>query len=150
MSADLAIDLPRARPGAGPGADAPHLAAEALPRWRTLLELHWRARLERITELSLAYHDAEEAVARAGQQRAHAGRPGAGARAAEEGTRSGRPSRRLLHQAVAERRELAEIEAALSRLTSGGFGRCEHCHGPVSAARLTRIPQARYCTACDH
>ncbi len=79
-----------------------------------------------MTELSLAYHDAEEA--RIGP------RP---------------ESRALLRQAVAERRALAEIEAALSRLGSGRFGRCERCGGVVSSARLTRTPQARYCGSCE-
>ena len=146
MSADLAIDSPRATrpesatdwPRAWPEADtaerAPHLAPETRPRWRLLLEAHWRSRLERVTELSLAYHDAEEAVARAGH----------GAAAHDQ------QARPLLRQAVAERRALAEIEAALVRLANGTFGRCERCRGPVPAARLTRTPQARYCADCDH
>lgn len=147
MSADLAIGSPRTLrsesatewPHAWPDADddaalVPYLALEARPRWRDLLEAHWRTRLERVTELSLAYHDAEEAVARAGH----------GAQAHDE------QARPLLRQAVAERRELAEIEAALVRLANGTFGRCERCRGPVPAARLTRTPQVRCCAACDH
>jgi RNA polymerase-binding transcription factor DksA len=163
MSAELAIDAPRTRLAigsprtraasrddaglrpAGPvGLPAPrpaqdsvaHLAPESLAGWRALLESHWRARLERVTELSLAYHDAEEAGAEY-EGRLPGGRPGA------------RQARPLLRQAVAERRELAEIEAALSRLTSGCFGRCERCGGVVPAVQLTRIPQARYCGTCD-
>lgn len=124
MSADLAIGSPKAMRLA-PKA-APHLAPDTLPAWRALLESHWRARLERVTELSLAYHDAEEAR---GGSRAE--------------------SRALLRQAVVERRALAEIEAALARLGSGRFGRCERCGGVVSAARLTRVPQARYCGSCE-
>jgi RNA polymerase-binding transcription factor DksA len=159
MSADLAIGSPRTHPAIGspraradvgstlqvlpePGAaeavrraseEAVHLAPEAMPRWRALLESHWRARLERVTELSLAYHDAEEAGSRTD------GRLLTGAQQA----------RPLLRQAVAERRELAEIEAALSRLTSGCFGRCERCGGAMSAVRLARFPQARYCGTCE-
>jgi DnaK suppressor protein len=167
MSADLAVGSPRTHPAVGlprPRADndsaprrpaevvqaapesapaarealrlAPetvHLAPDATPRWRALLESHWRARLERVTELSLAYHDAEEAGPQAGDRRL-------------TGTQQARP---LLRQAVAERRELAEIEAALSRLTSGSFGKCERCGGAMSAVRLTRFPQARYCGTCD-
>lgn len=137
----LSVDSPACTPGLGqdlahrrgPEAaghaqtalqDPAHLAPEALPRWRALLEFHWRARLERVTELSLAYHDAEDA-----------GQLGAAAR--------------LLRQAVIERRALAEIEAALSRLGTGSYGTCERCAVAVSPARLTRIPQARYCAACD-
>jgi DnaK suppressor protein len=113
--------------------EAAHLAPDALPRWRTLLEFHWQERLERIIELSMAYYEAEEAGARA---------PGA------DRASGARPARPLLREAIAERRALAEIEAALTRLSNGGYGRCERCRGPVSAALLTRIPQARYCAAC--
>jgi RNA polymerase-binding transcription factor DksA len=112
---------------------AGHLAPGASPRWRALLESHWRARLERVTELSLAYHDAEEASAHA-----------------RDGKPAGGRSRLLLRQAVAERRALAEIEAALSRLENGCFGTCERCAGVMSVGWLTRTPQARYCGACDH
>jgi DnaK suppressor protein len=108
--------------------EAVHLAPEATPRWRALLESHWRARLERVTELSLAYHDAEEAHAHSG---------------------AGPQARPLLRQAVAERRALAEIEAALTRLASGAFGWCERCGAALPAGQLTRTPQARYCVPCD-
>ncbi|HEU5417641.1 MAG TPA: hypothetical protein VFV41_08090 [Streptosporangiaceae bacterium] len=151
----LAIGSPRTRAGNGPDTSArhdgavappvpegqhpaPHLAPESLPGWRALLESHWRARLERVTELSLAYHDAQEAAADPGGRRAEGSRPGSG------------QARPLLRQAVAERRALAEIEAALSRLSNGCFGRCERCGGTVPAARLTRTPQARFCGTCDH
>jgi RNA polymerase-binding transcription factor DksA len=145
MSADLAIgsprtmrsepatDWPHAWPEPGAAERASHLAPEARPRWRVLLEAHWRSRLERVTELSLAYHDAEEADTRTGH----------GAAAHD------RQARPLLRQAVAERRALAEIEAALVRLANGRFGWCERCREPVPAVRLTRTPQARYCADCD-
>jgi RNA polymerase-binding transcription factor DksA len=136
MSADLAIGaretarpVPAGRRAAGARPEAAHLAPETMPGWRARLEAHWRARLERVTELSLAYHDAADA--RAGHV------PGA------------RPARPLLRQAVAERRALAEIEAALARVGQGRFGRCERCGGVISAARLTRTPQARYCLSCE-
>jgi DnaK suppressor protein len=129
MSADLVTVAPAVEVAHRPG----HLAPDATPRWRALLESHWRARLERVTELSLAYHDAEEASAHA-----QGGKPAGG------------QSRFLLRQAVAERRVLAEIEAALSRLANGCFGTCERCAGVMSAGWLTRTPQARYCGACDH
>jgi DnaK suppressor protein len=139
MSAELAIGVPETaraaagttvRPAPAAAPEAAHLAPETMPGWRALLESHWRARLERVTELSLAYHDAEEA--RTGQPPARA--------------RSGRP---LLRQAVTQRRALAEIEAALARLGNGRFGRCERCGGVISATRLTRMPQARDCMSCE-
>jgi RNA polymerase-binding transcription factor DksA len=137
MSAELAIGAPEnsgaraaVRPAPAAAPVAAHLAPETMPGWRALLESHWRARLERVTELSLAYHDAEDARGRQPRARAQSGRT-------------------LLRQAVAQRRALAEIEAALARLTNGRFGRCERCGGVVSATRLTRTPQARYCISCE-
>jgi RNA polymerase-binding transcription factor DksA len=97
-----------------------------------LLEAHWRTRLQRITELSMAYHDAHEAAAPASHQAAVLDRAAP-----------------LQRQATAERQALAEIEAALNRLAGETFGQCERCRQPVSAARLAKIPQARYCAACD-
>ena len=142
MSADLAIGAPEnagaaaaVRPGPAAPPAAAHLAPDTMPRWRALLESHWRARLERVTELSLAYHEAEDASA---------GPPPAGGQPAR--AQSGRA---LLRRAVAQRRALAEIEAALARLSNGRFGRCERCGGVVSATRLTRTPQARYCISCE-
>jgi len=101
---------------------------------RAQLEDSWRAALERVTDLSLAFHDAEQ-VARNGG-------PASRARAA-------RRARQLARQTVAERQGLAEIEAALDRIANGQYGRCEQCREPISAALLTRQPQARYCTACS-
>lgn len=124
MSAELAIGSPRIT------------RSEPATDWRALLEAHWRSRLERVTELSLAYHEAEEAAARAGH----------GPAAHAEQVQQARP---LLREAVAERRALAEIEAALARLARGTFGSCERCREPVPAARLRRIPQARFCAGCD-
>src|SRR5258708_37220004 len=91
---------------------------------RTQLEQRWRDRLERITALSLAYHDA-----------------------AQEDYES-RRARMIARQAVAERQALAEIEAALDRLERGTYGRGQQCARPIGAAVLSARPQARYCGAC--
>ena len=112
---------PRAVP-AGPGGVA---------RRRAQLEARWRDRLERVTALSLAYHDAGEL---AGQGRI--------------GVTESRRARMLARQAVAERQALAEIEAALDRIASGRYGWCEQCGRPVAAAVLAARPEARYCAAC--
>ncbi len=66
MTADLAIFPPPAAARRSPAAEARHLHPAALPQWRALLGFRWRERLERVTEFSLAYHDAEEAAADAG------------------------------------------------------------------------------------
>ena len=100
---------------------------------RADLEDRWRARLGRVTELSLAYHDATQL---------------AGPSTAADRSRAARRARKLARAVVAERQALVEIEAALDRITRGQYGRCEQCRGPISAALLASRPQARYCTAC--
>lgn len=54
---------------------------------------------------------------------------------------------RELDQTLVEHteRELAEIEAALTRLQDGTYGLCEACHDPISEGRLQALPAARYC-----
>jgi RNA polymerase-binding transcription factor DksA len=135
MTADLAIFPPQAAPRQDPAAKIRHLHPSALPRWRALLGARWQECLERVIELSLAYHDASDAAA-------GPGRDSGDRRAARQ--RAGA----ALHQAVAQRLVLAEIEAALARLATGQFGWCEQCGAAISAARLAELPQARYCQAC--
>ncbi|HTA10605.1 MAG TPA: TraR/DksA C4-type zinc finger protein [Streptosporangiaceae bacterium] len=110
-----------------------HAGPGGLAQRRALLEACWRDRLERVTALSLAYHDAAQTV-----PPGPAGRRGASARRA----------RQLARKAVAERQALAEIEAALERIAAGQYGWCEQCSRPISAALLAAQPQARYCAAC--
>lgn len=110
-----------------------HLGPGGLAQRRALLEARWRDRLERVTTLSLAYHDAAQFVP-----------PG---RAASQGA-SARRARQLARQAVAERQALAEIEAALDRIAAGRYGWCEQCGRAIAAALLASQPQARYCAAC--
>jgi DnaK suppressor protein len=141
MSADLAdladlagvSALPRTRHD--PAEEGRHLHPAALPRWRALLEFAWQDRLERITQLSLAFHDAADAAAdpRGGQDARRAAR---------------QLARRLLHQTVIHRRALADTEAAPGRLATGRFGWCELCGKAIAIERLTQTPQTTYCAAC--
>ena len=110
-------------------ATAPSLESGG-PHWRTLLEDRWRARLQEVTTLSLAYHQA------AASPDDELGGPGS------------RQAERLLRRTVAARRKLADIEEALARLASGNFGRCEQCRSPLSRELLTAVPETRYCPAC--
>jgi DnaK suppressor protein len=48
----------------------------------------------------------------------------------------------------AARRRLADVEAALERRESGGYGVCEVCGRPIPAERLAARPSARTCVAC--
>ena len=114
---------------ASPAATAP--TGTRSPYWRALLESRWRACLREVTELSLAYHAA-------------AGEPGgSGDRAAQLDAQT------LLNRAVAARRELADVEDALSRLAAGNFGACEQCGAQIPAGLLASAPETRYCTHCD-
>ncbi|HEY6100607.1 MAG TPA: TraR/DksA family transcriptional regulator [Anaeromyxobacter sp.] len=47
------------------------------------------------------------------------------------------------------RRELAEVDAALTRIQEGRYGTCQSCGGPMGLQRLRAIPEARYCIACS-
>lgn len=47
------------------------------------------------------------------------------------------------------RRELADIDAALSRIANGSYGSCQSCGGPLGLQRLRALPEARYCLACS-
>ena len=121
-------------PLTGPEGDGPVPAGG--PRWRALLEMRWRARLQEVTELALAYHEA------------------AAAAAASHGTGGGdtgpqmRRLLRLLRRTVISRRALADTEEALARLSAGRYGRCESCAGAISAQRLAATPETRYCARC--
>lgn len=41
--------------------------------------------------------------------------------------------------------QLAEIDAALSRVDAGTYGVCEVCGRPIGDGRLEAMPAARYC-----
>lgn len=45
--------------------------------------------------------------------------------------------------------QLRLIEEALDRLSSGDYGVCLSCEEPIPAKRLSAIPWARYCVACQ-
>jgi DnaK suppressor protein len=40
---------------------------------------------------------------------------------------------------------LEQVEAALARMDTGGYGTCEACGEPIGAERLSAIPWARLC-----
>jgi RNA polymerase-binding transcription factor DksA len=127
--------------------------------WRALLETRWQARLEELTERSLAYHRAEGAIldargaSRTGQQ-GGASRTGQQRGASRTGQQGGgevglREAQALLSLAVSARRKLIDVEEALGRLATGEFGRCEQCGAAIPAGLLALIPEARYCLRCD-
>jgi len=106
---------------------APRRGKAAGSRWRALLEARWRDRLEVLTDLSVAFHDAAT-MAPASQSR--------------------ESQRALSRRAVVARYALAETDKALHRLATGEFGRCEDCAADIPQARLLAEPEARYCSRC--
>jgi RNA polymerase-binding transcription factor DksA len=97
------------------------------PRWRAILEARWRARLEEVTELSLAYHGAAADVL--------------------TGVEDPR-ARLLLHRAIEARQRLADTEDALGKMATGDFGRCEECGAFIADVLLAAAPECRYCAGC--
>ncbi len=45
--------------------------------------------------------------------------------------------------------QLEQIEAALARLDSGAFGRCQRCGQRIAEERLEALPWAAYCIECQ-
>lgn len=43
---------------------------------------------------------------------------------------------------------LAQIEAALEKISEGAYGACEECGGRIPKARLEWLPDAAYCVKC--
>lgn len=48
----------------------------------------------------------------------------------------------------AETRQLTAVEAALSRIAEGTYGRCTRCGLHINKARLEAVPEAALCAAC--
>ena len=48
-----------------------------------------------------------------------------------------------------ESRQLALIDEAIRRVEDKEYGECQNCGKPVNAKRLSAIPWARYCLACQ-
>jgi RNA polymerase-binding transcription factor DksA len=51
-------------------------------------------------------------------------------------------------QCAATAQELAETDAALSRIEQGSFGRCDECGGAIGRQRLLALPAVRLCIEC--
>ncbi len=51
--------------------------------------------------------------------------------------------------AQVESRELANVEAALEKMRSGTYGKCEGCTENIPLVRLQALPYATHCIACQ-
>jgi RNA polymerase-binding transcription factor DksA len=52
--------------------------------------------------------------------------------------------------AVAAESALSDIDDALQRFHSGGYGKCEHCAARIPFERLEALPMARFCMPCQY
>jgi DnaK suppressor protein len=50
--------------------------------------------------------------------------------------------------AATEEGLLEQVEAALTRIEQGDYGRCQSCEGPIPAARLEALPYTAFCVSC--
>ena len=50
--------------------------------------------------------------------------------------------------AEVENRELRSIEAALTKMKDGTYGKCDGCKSNIPLARLQALPYAAYCIKC--
>lgn len=46
-------------------------------------------------------------------------------------------------------RALQQVEAALQRMVTGAYGKCERCGNEIDFARLKAMPQATLCMTCQ-
>jgi RNA polymerase-binding protein DksA len=66
----------------------------------------------------------------------------------EERAQEERMARLLARLDDRERREIAEVDAALERLQDGSYGRCRRCHRRIPIARLQALPATPFCIGC--
>ena len=109
---------------------------ECLPGLRQTLEEQRQFRLEQLVELAAetsvaARHSASDYI--------------------EELDASANSARTEVTVVItaAARRALHDAEAALEKIRSGNYGRCEQCHGHIGVQRLVALPQAGLCMSCQ-
>ncbi|MFZ0139946.1 MAG: TraR/DksA family transcriptional regulator [Aeromicrobium sp.] len=100
-----------------------------------------RERQETLARLATLTDDFAEVVAASRDSNADDEHDPEGATIAFERSQVGA----LVEQA---REHLAEIDAALVRVTDGSYGACERCGGQIPPERLEARPIARLCMGC--
>ena len=66
----------------------------------------------------------------------------------EEGAQTEHEAFTLSRLGETQRREIAQIDAALARLDAGEFGTCTDCEQEIDPRRLKALPYALLCTEC--
>ncbi|ADN09103.1 RNA polymerase-binding protein DksA [Sulfurimonas autotrophica] len=68
----------------------------------------------------------------------------------DEGDHASANNNSMVESAIIEqqKKELSEIDKALSKITNGGYGICEMCEDDIGFQRLKVKPHAVYCIDC--
>ncbi len=66
----------------------------------------------------------------------------------EEGAQSEHEQYTLSRLTETQRREIAQIDAALARVEAGEYGVCRDCGQEIDPRRLDALPYALLCTEC--
>ncbi len=66
----------------------------------------------------------------------------------EEGAQSEHEQFTLARLTEAQRREIAQVDAALARVDAGEYGICRDCGQEIDPRRLEALPYAVLCTEC--
>jgi hypothetical protein len=100
-------------------------------RWRSELETLWTRKLDEVIALSKAIYSAAPA---AGDELAAA---------------AVLPPPRLRSRADRACEQLADVEEAIARVSSGSYGYCAACNEPMTSEWLAGQPQIRHCRDCS-
>jgi DnaK suppressor protein len=100
-----------------------------------------RERQETLRRLASLTEDFDEVVAASLDTNADDEHDPEGATIAFERSQIGALVRQAQHH-------LAEVDAAMERLETGTYGRCERCQQPIAEGRLEARPVARTCIRC--
>ena len=65
-----------------------------------------------------------------------------------EGATIGFERAQLTAVLAAARQRLSEIDAAIARHETGGYGTCARCGAPIGAERLVALPATTLCVEC--
>jgi len=66
----------------------------------------------------------------------------------EEGAQSEHEQDMLAQMSETQRREIAQIDAAIARIDAGEYGICRDCGAEIDPRRLAAVPYALLCTEC--
>lgn len=110
------------------------LLAERLPVLQSALERQRDFRREQLAQLEVREWSGRPATPRAGQD------------AARDPTAAVREVQALVEAGA--RHALDDIELALDRIRTGGYGRCRECGAGIALAVIEAIPKTTLCQSC--